>query len=351
VDDGEAVFERRESQTNKHLTDDRLSAYMDGQVTAAERTRVEAHLAGCPACAGELHALRSTVRLLREMPPAPLPRAFTIPASTLSHRASLWNMLTRGWGYRALQGATALAAMLLMMLCSGDLLLQSLSTMMPMAAMPAAMPSQQAFAQPTAAGPVVLAPTSTPSWKAAESAAPSPPQPRGTATREGVETPAPAAPTIVALTQAGETQTPLPVGAGALPTAVPPSAPPPAAASPTLPEGATSAKSAPTPTLSGEDRAQTTTPPAMTAPVTITEAVTETTLTPNALATAMAYGTRTEATPPPVVSLGPAPVPDVAQPSFDMTRLAVCGIEGTLLVAVVGLLVVTGAAWFARRQK
>lgn len=42
-----------------HLSDDRLLAYLDGELDAGERGRVAGHLAECPRCAEELEALRS----------------------------------------------------------------------------------------------------------------------------------------------------------------------------------------------------------------------------------------------------------------------------------------------------
>jgi hypothetical protein len=51
--------------------------------------------------------------------------------------------------------------------------------------------------------------------------------------------------------------------------------------------------------------------------------------------------------PPPAATAEPE---FVAQPQFDLVRLAVCGIEGVLLVVVMGLLVVTGIVWFTRRR-
>lgn len=59
-----------------HLDPDLLSAYLDEEVSPAERARVESHLAACASCQQELAALRKTVALLRQLPPVPLPRTF-----------------------------------------------------------------------------------------------------------------------------------------------------------------------------------------------------------------------------------------------------------------------------------
>lgn len=43
-----------------------LSAYLDHELSSAQRTQVDAHLAGCDACMGELQSLRSLSSLLQE---------------------------------------------------------------------------------------------------------------------------------------------------------------------------------------------------------------------------------------------------------------------------------------------
>jgi len=52
---------------------DRLSEYVDGEMAAPDRERLESHLAGCPSCAVTLAALRDVVaraRALEDVPPA-----------------------------------------------------------------------------------------------------------------------------------------------------------------------------------------------------------------------------------------------------------------------------------------
>ena len=51
-----------------------LSAYLDNQLTTAERAKVQAHLATCPVCAAELGDLQATVGLLARLHAVPLPR-------------------------------------------------------------------------------------------------------------------------------------------------------------------------------------------------------------------------------------------------------------------------------------
>jgi anti-sigma factor RsiW len=51
-----------------HYTD-RLSAYLDDELPPVERRGVEAHLAGCASCAGELAALRAVIAAAAALPP------------------------------------------------------------------------------------------------------------------------------------------------------------------------------------------------------------------------------------------------------------------------------------------
>ncbi len=98
-----------------------LSAYIDDQLTARERARVEKHLEECQACADQLATLRQTVALVRELPLLRAPRSFAVRPAALRARPS---PAPPAWGYGLLKGATALAALLLMLLIGGDLALQ-----------------------------------------------------------------------------------------------------------------------------------------------------------------------------------------------------------------------------------
>lgn len=48
-----------------------LTAYVDGELSLAQRGRVERHVASCPACARELDSLRTSDRILRGASPPP----------------------------------------------------------------------------------------------------------------------------------------------------------------------------------------------------------------------------------------------------------------------------------------
>ena len=91
----------------------RLSSYIDGQLTAGEAARIEAHLTDCGACRNELDSLRMTVRLLNELPLLEPPRSLALesaPAPAPSFTGRLW----------AARLATSAMAALLAALIAGD---------------------------------------------------------------------------------------------------------------------------------------------------------------------------------------------------------------------------------------
>ena len=54
---------------------ERLSAYLDGDLSAASCRAIERHAASCPRCTGILDDLRRTVGLCQKAASAPLPDA------------------------------------------------------------------------------------------------------------------------------------------------------------------------------------------------------------------------------------------------------------------------------------
>ena len=64
--------------TQPQISDELLSAYIDGLVTNEERAQVEAAIATDSALAWELDTLRRTVELMRTLPPVSLPRSFAL---------------------------------------------------------------------------------------------------------------------------------------------------------------------------------------------------------------------------------------------------------------------------------
>jgi len=103
-------FKRSEHERVEEL----LSAYIDGELSIEEATLVEKHLRECSACTQDLESLRQTVNLVRQLPAVSPPRSFTISHLVVPKRP--W-----AWGYVYLRGATALAALLLIVLLAGDL--------------------------------------------------------------------------------------------------------------------------------------------------------------------------------------------------------------------------------------
>ena len=108
---------------------ERLSAYIDEQLFARERTRVEQHLRTCRSCRDELRTLHWTRSLLQQAPSAPIPRSFVVREAdvTPSQAASQGRVVgdRRTFGRRAVvvQWATALVAILLVLVVAGDVLI------------------------------------------------------------------------------------------------------------------------------------------------------------------------------------------------------------------------------------
>jgi hypothetical protein len=97
-----------------HLDPELLSAYLDDEVTAAERTQVEAHLASCQQCHTDLEGLRWTVGLMAQLPLVELPRAFYLTEAAVSPTspARQWP----GWLQPLLSFSTALSALAFLVL-------------------------------------------------------------------------------------------------------------------------------------------------------------------------------------------------------------------------------------------
>ena len=90
-----------------------LSSYIDGEVSAAERRRVEAHAAGCSECRDEIESLRATVELVRALPDLELPRSFEL--TRLPERQPRVS-----FGVWAPRLATSVAGLLLVALLAAD---------------------------------------------------------------------------------------------------------------------------------------------------------------------------------------------------------------------------------------
>ena len=111
-------FRQRDDTTEHSYFEERLSAYVDGELSPRERETVEEHLVECPACRWDLSTLRQTVQWSSELPTVQVPRVFTIPVPAEPVRAP-----RRRWTLPVLQGATALVALLLVFAVAGDAML------------------------------------------------------------------------------------------------------------------------------------------------------------------------------------------------------------------------------------
>jgi len=108
----------KHKQTEHRHFEEQLSAYLDGELLPREQEAVEQHLATCPSCRWNLNTQRQTVQWTSELPMVRVPRTFTIPVPAQPARAARrWRLLP------ALQGATALVALLLFFVIAGDVML------------------------------------------------------------------------------------------------------------------------------------------------------------------------------------------------------------------------------------
>lgn len=62
----------------RHASNDDLSAYLDGQLEADARGRVQSHVDACAPCRAALEELRAVRSALRELPRAAVPRSFAL---------------------------------------------------------------------------------------------------------------------------------------------------------------------------------------------------------------------------------------------------------------------------------
>jgi hypothetical protein len=91
-----------------------LSAYLDSRLPEKERRKIEARLQAEPELARDLEELRRTIMALRSLPQVRVPRSFTLTPEMAGIRRS-------AAGYPALQLATALAALALVVVTGIDL--------------------------------------------------------------------------------------------------------------------------------------------------------------------------------------------------------------------------------------
>ena len=68
------------AQQDEHLTTEQLSAFLDKQLSPAERAVFDAHLASCQQCQSRLADLRLAVALVHALPQEEVPRSFVLPS-------------------------------------------------------------------------------------------------------------------------------------------------------------------------------------------------------------------------------------------------------------------------------
>jgi anti-sigma factor RsiW len=107
--------------------DELLSAYLDGQLNAEERARLEARLTTDPALQADLEALRRTVALVRDLPPMPVPRNFILPQTAAARPHPAPPPRPRhAWAAPFLTAATVVASLLFAVVLAGDLAFSSM---------------------------------------------------------------------------------------------------------------------------------------------------------------------------------------------------------------------------------
>ena len=76
------VLHRARFQRDHRWAPGHMSAYLDGELAARSRARMERHSDECPECRGVLHSLRRMLGLLHGLPPASVkPEAADVAAA------------------------------------------------------------------------------------------------------------------------------------------------------------------------------------------------------------------------------------------------------------------------------
>ena len=131
--------------------DELLSAYLDGELSDRERTRLEAQLAADPALRAELEALRRTVALVHDLPSVPVPRNFILPQTVAARpRPTRPPRARRAWAAPLLTAATAIVSLAFVVVLAGELLLPITGQI---GSAPAAEPALEAEAPQVALAP------------------------------------------------------------------------------------------------------------------------------------------------------------------------------------------------------
>lgn len=115
-----AARTRSKNGPEHRFSQENLSAYIDQQLSASERARVERHLQACEPCREELAALRHTTALISQAPRVHAPRSFALPRSMQPIQAS-----QRRWEglFAFARTAAVIASALMIVFLAGDVAL------------------------------------------------------------------------------------------------------------------------------------------------------------------------------------------------------------------------------------
>lgn len=140
------LFKGRKGEEERR--DERLSAYLDGELSEAERARFENRLSQDPALRAELRAMHRTISLMRELPQVTAPRNFILSESMVKRerpvreaRRAPSERQRRTWAAPLLTAATAVVSLLFVIVLAGDLLLAGVGGL---ASVPAPMRQEEA---------------------------------------------------------------------------------------------------------------------------------------------------------------------------------------------------------------
>lgn len=128
------------AKREKEQRDELLSAYLDGQLGADERARLEEQLATDLALRAELETLRRTVALVRDLPQVPVPRNFILP-QTMAVRPRPVPLRSRRLFAPLLTAATSAVGLLFILVLVGEWLFAATSGRL--AGAPAFAPTEQ----------------------------------------------------------------------------------------------------------------------------------------------------------------------------------------------------------------
>ena len=101
---------------------ERLSAYLDGEVGADEAYALQAHLDSCDSCAAEFADLRMASAALAELPEVEVPRSFALTPDLVGRAApQAYGARSASTGFRLAGGALAAALAVVLVLDAGGI--------------------------------------------------------------------------------------------------------------------------------------------------------------------------------------------------------------------------------------